>query len=261
MIVHKWCGRYGRMANQMFQFAAAVGLAKKHNTDWAVLNGMPTLDLNRAFKLPNTKWINESEVRHFHRYIETNKGFDSRFLSQPSQTLVEGYFQTEKYFAHCKDTILEEFSFKDEFHSMAIEKKKTLGDKPLCSIHVRRGDYLSLPNHHPIPSLMYYDSALEIVREYCKDFNIVYFTDDPNWVGYNMIPEFGGVVARGSAYEDLCLMSMCDYNIIANSSFSWWGAWLNQKENKVVVCPRTWFGPAVKNAEKFDIVCEGWFAI
>jgi hypothetical protein len=138
-----------------------------------------------------------------------------------------------------------------------MEKKKSLGDKPLCGIHVRRGDYLNLPQYHPVQGFTYYDTALEFIQDRCEDFNIVYVTDDPEWVGHNMIPRYGGTVARGSAYEDMCLMSICDYNIIANSSFSWWGAWLNTNKNKVVVSPRKWFGPSGPS-DSSTIQCEGW---
>ncbi len=260
MIVHNWCGNFGRMANQMFQFTAAVGLAEKLGTDWYIFNNQEwahSLDLNKAFKLPNTKWIDKNETMSFPDYHEAHWHYDPRLLTLSSPLKLHGYFQCEKYFTHCRDTILEEFTFKDDIYLSSVEKKKSLGDKPLCSIHVRRGDYLNLPQYHPVQGFNYYDAALESVRDRCEDFNIVYLTDDPEWVGHNMIPKYGGTVAKGSAYEDMCLMSICDHNIIANSSFSWWGAWLNKNENKVVVSPRNWFGPSGP-PDSSTIHCEGW---
>ena len=259
MIVHNWCGRFGRMANQMFQFTAAVGLAKKLGTDWYIFKNMPGLNLDKAFKLPNTKWIDESETSSWPDYHEAHWHYDSRLLTLSSPVKLHGYFQCEKYFTHCKDTILKEFEFKDEILARSFAKKSTLGDKPLVGVHVRRGDYINLPQYHPVCTLTYYETAFEVINEYCEDYNVVYFTDDPNWVGNEMIPRFGGTVARGNAYEDLCLMSLCDHNIIANSSYSWWGAWLNKNDNKVV-SPRIWFGPAGP-PDTSTIHCEGWYVV
>jgi len=256
MIVHEWCGRFGRLGNQMFQFASAVGLAEKRNTDWGLLR-FQTSEIPNIFKLPNTRHVNVQDIAHFNRYNERSFAFDSNLFNQPDNTSLQGYYQSEQYFVHCKDVILEEFSFKDEISNVSMEKKKTLGDLPLCSVHVRRGDYLNLKEYHPVQSFLYYDWAISELKIKHPEFNIVYFTDDPEWVGQNMIPRYGGTISRGNAHEDLCLMTMCDFNVIVNSSFSWWGAWLNKNLHKIVVSPSKWFGP--RGPKENSIQCHGWW--
>ena len=257
MIVHEQCGRFGRLGNQMFQFAGAVGLANKHNTDWALINGMPSLDLPKLFKLTKTKYVNAGDVSHFNRYNERSFSFDPNLFNQPNNTSLQGYYQSEQYFQHCRDSILEEFSFKDEIHAKALIAKSTLGDKPLCSVHVRRGDYLNLQDYHPVQDFSYYDWAISELKLKHPEFNIVYFTDDPDWVGNNMVPRYGGTVSRANAYEDLCLMTLCDFNVVVNSSFSWWGAWLNTNPHKIVVAPNKRFGP--RGPQTHSLYCQGWW--
>jgi len=153
---------------------------------------------------------------------------------------LNGYFQTEKYFINARQEILEKFG-----------TTKTLINK--TSIHIRRGDYLLYPTKHPLPPFEYYTNNINTNKEY------IIFSDDIPWCkqafkNYNNI-EYS---ENKSELEDLELMMRCKNNIIANSSFSWWGAWLNQNENKIVITPKVWFGPDNSHLNSSDLILENW---
>ncbi len=129
-----------------------------------------------------------------------------------------------------------------------------------CSIHVRRGDYLNSPNHHPVQNMNYYMKA---IKQMPKDSIFLIFSDDISWCKANFpdVPEKFIFVEGNADYEDLLLMSLCKNNIMCNSTFSWWGAWLNKNPNKKVIAPSVWFGPAYANHNTEDLYCEGWIKI
>ena len=138
--------------------------------------------------------------------------------------------------------------------------KKKYGDilkENLCSIHVRRGDYLGLPNHHPACPLEYYEEAMKQMDD-SKIFLV--FSDDFGWCKENFTNSNVIFIEDNKDYIDLFLMTLCQNNIIANSSFSWWGAWLNQNENKKVIAPNKWFGKAIQHNTK-DLIPPTWKTI
>jgi hypothetical protein len=125
-----------------------------------------------------------------------------------------------------------------------------------CSIHVRRGDYIGLQNFHPVQPVSYYEEAVKIVGD---DKHFLIFSDDINWCKENFtFLKNKTFVLNNLDYEDLYLMSMCKNNIISNSTFSWWGAWLNRNENKQVIIPSKWFGISYSHLNTNDLYCEGW---
>ena len=127
----------------------------------------------------------------------------------------------------------------------------------MTSIHVRRGDYVKHPNHHPVQTIEYYNKSVEMVG---KDTTIVVFSDDIEWCKKNFNIDNIIYIEDEKDYIELYLMSLCDNNIISNSSFSWWGAWLNTNENKKVIAPNKWFGSAI-NENTNDIIPKGWIKI
>jgi hypothetical protein len=170
-----------------------------------------------------------------------------------------GYYQTEKYFKEIRESILGYFSFRPEIvNSASLYWKDSIENflsGSICvSIHVRRGDYTLYPNHHPTCSKDYYDRAISL---FSPETKFLIFSDDIEWCRENFNSPRFHVVDSGSPYVDLKLISMCDHHINANSSFSWWGSWLNLKENKRVICPKNWFGPSI-NKDTKDVYCEGW---
>ena len=181
-----------------------------------------------------------------HNDVQTLRIFENS-LESPDMIL-EGYFQSDKYFKDFESEIRKEFTFKE----------KPVGSIPRgsCSIHVRRGDYVKLKDYHPLCSLDYYKKAMTLI----PSEKYLVFSDDPSWCEDAFDQENVEVVRGNSAEQDLQLMSLCDNHIIANSSFSWWGAWLNASSEKKVVAPSKWFGPSA-NLDFKDVYCKDWILV
>ena len=186
---------------------------------------------------------------------ESNFNFDETLFNTCENNVdLYGYFQSEKYFKHIENEIREDFTFNEDL----IKSCKNLiinevGSTQIISLHIRRSDYVELHTFHPTLSMKYYAEALEQFPE----LPVFIFSDDPNWCMEQEL--FDGdrfLVSTNTSDFDLCLMSMCHYHIIANSSFSWWGAWLS-KSNKVI-SPKVWFGPSLPNHNTSDLYCNGW---
>jgi len=163
-----------------------------------------------------------------------------------------GYFQSEKYFAKNKSLIQNLFSIDEDNNKLIIEKYSNVLKLNPVGVHVRRGDYLSNP--HPVCSLDYYDKAFNLFPE-----NTVYllFSDDITWCKENFKEETFHFVENNEDVVDLFLMTKCSHNIMANSSFSWWGAWLNKNENQRVITPQNWFGNTMEHNTK-DLIPSEW---
>lgn len=268
----------GRLGNQMFQFASSVSIAKKLGYDIffpiencsAFLSNGPIdpktglnitvkCDLLECFNLPSGFFKNMQDIKILHSCYEKEFTFDPNVYGIPDGTDLIGYYQTEKYFKDNRKSIMEYFSFRPDVVSSAslywedvIEKFRE--GSTCVSVHVRRGDYTLYPDHHPTCSKEYYDKAISSFGEESK---FLIFSDDIDWCRENFNSDRFHIVDSGSPYVDLKLITMCDHHINANSSFSWWGSWLNQKENKRVICPSNWFGPAI-NHDTRDVYCETW---
>jgi hypothetical protein len=132
-------------------------------------------------------------------------------------------------------------------------------NKDTCSIHIRRGDYVGLPNHHPTQLISYYEDAIKIIGD---NKHFVFFSDDIKWCEENFkFVENKTFISNNTDYEDMYLMSMCKNNIIANSTFSWWGAWLNNNETKQVIAPLKWFGTYYSHFNTKDLYCDKWIKL
>lgn len=251
----------GGIGNMMFQIAVAYAYSKRFNRELvlskysAVIvhksiehykkNILKYLDFSNSIKLAD-----QHQEKGFH-YTEIPEFPDSNIL-------LYGYFQSEKYFKDYEDEIRKLFiSYEIE----AGDKiKNILDNENTCSIHVRRGDYLKFPDHHPAQNISYYMKATKKVP---KDSVFLIFSDDIDWCKKNFpnLPKKFVFIEGNKDYEDLYLMSHCKNNIICNSTFSWWGAWLNKNKNKIVIAPSEWFGPAYAGHNTNDLYCEGWIKI
>lgn len=233
----------GRSGNCIFQIATLYS--------WAKRTGF-------APYYPN--W---TDAKYFEGNFTNNDEFTPNFvyhepffhynpLPAVDNCLAQGYFQSELYFKEYRDDILKLFKIREEYIRPSI---KLLDYANLASIHVRRTDYLNLPNHHPVLDLNYYSNA---IRYYSCDTQFIICSDDIDWCKKTFgLRQFQ--YSDGNMIEDLYIMSHCNRgNIIANSSFSWWGAWLNQSCIKKVVAPRLWFGPALAQHCTKDIYCHKW---
>ena len=239
MITYSNLGKMGRLGNQMFQYASLYGTAFLRGYEF----GIPDEDLSirEVFKLPSAKLVKESKPKF--RYQEPDFHFAGNVWMIEDETDLFGYFQSPNYFMHCMKQVSEEFVFHDEYYQKAEEflRENNVHDKPLCSIHVRRGDYLKLGHyHHNLTIEDYYKPAFKFLQENIKeDLSYIVFSDDPEWCKENFS---GALISEGNSEGlDMCIMSHCHAHIIANSSFSWWGASLSG--SGAVIAPKQWFGP------------------
>lgn len=205
-----------------------------------------------------------TEVYYKQSYIKQRYfHFDPNILKISTNTYLDGSWQSEKYFSDIKDIIKQEFIFKNE----PDKKNKQLIDKishtSSVSIHIRRGDYVTdkkTNQFHGICDLNYYHSAIKyIISKIKKPFFFV-FSDDLLWTRKNLHLKFPCIYVDHNTgkkdYEDMRLMSECKHNIIANSTFSWWGAWLNRNPKKIVITPKEWFKEETFNPK--DLIPKLW---
>ena len=172
---------------------------------------------------------------------------------------LSGYFQSEKYFKEYRKEVLELFSPTEEILNKINENYSSILDNEISSIHVRRGDYLHLENFHPTQKENYYQKAITHLD---NDTIYLIFSDDITWCKSNFDFIKNKIfIDNLEDFEELYLMSMCKNNIIANSSFSWWGAWMNKNENKKIISPESWFGKSLHYHDTSDIYGTNWVKI
>jgi len=252
----------GGLGNNLFQIACVYAYSLKYNKKLILVNekfGIThnALDTYKSNILNKIEFLQSKSFNNFTSYCER----EFNYIEIPNildNVYLEGYFQSEKYFKEYHKEIRELFSFPEEYKNSTIEKYKNLLEGETCSIHVRRGDYLKLTDHHPVQSLNYF---MKGVKEMSEDSKFLIFSDDINWCKQNFpnVPEKFIFIEGNSDYEDLLLMSLCKNNIISNSSFSWWAAWFNEDINKKVIAPSKWFGAANSHVNNIqDLIPETW---
>ena len=263
MIGFNHLGIIGRLGNQMFQYAALRGIADKHGYDFTI----PESDFNdewndhqlfEVFDLPNLK--NRGRVAD--KFLQERQfNYDPELVEQcPDDVSLYGYFQTERYFSHIADSIKEDFTFKKDVVENCKEVMEELSEP--IALHVRRTDYVEKSQDHPPCSMKYYHEAL---KRFHEKRPVVIFSDDVKWCKEQDIfkPDRFLVSETDNNIYDMCMMTMCDDYIIANSSFSWWGAWLSHNPDPTVIAPKKWFGDtgytAKNNTE--DICPDRWVRI
>lgn len=286
----------GGLGNQMFQYAFASILAKKN--DAVVLLDVSFFEQTekslgftpRTFELAvfNNHYVlaSDLEVNSFHHlskiikikrkiglnypktHKETSFEFQGKLLLIKKPVYLEGYFQSFKYFVGYEGFIRKLFSFPvdklDEINRDILNKIKNLNS---IAIHVRRGDYVNdeiTAQYHGSCSMDYYLQAIKEMVSKNKDFTLVFFSDDNDWVdeqfkdlSYSKI--FVHHNKGENSWKDMLLMSSCCHNIIANSSFSWWAAWLNENPEKTVIAPKKWFAESDKNTN--DLIPFEWIRL
>lgn len=250
-------GFWGRLGNQMFQYGTLKSIAMKHGYEYVLppsnfSDPYKEHQLFEAFKLesvpPENIRINQVgqmvQEGHFH--------FNQDLYEQcPDNVDLFGYFQTERYFVDIREELLKDFTFLDHISGPAKEMRESINKGEVISLHIRRGDYVEQPWHGP-QNTEYYKKALSLVDEHIP---VIIFTDDPEWAfSQELFESDRFVVSEGNSNTfDMCLMSLCEYHIIANSSFSWWGAWLSN--SKQVIAPKRWFGPPLSERNDTKDIC------
>jgi hypothetical protein len=282
----------GGLGNQMFQYAAgrAVSLKKNNSLKLSVLD-FAKYELHHGFELQRifnciTDIASEEDVRNilgwqysprFRRIlsrpsmsiirretfiVEPHFHYWSEIKNVPSNCFLSGYWQSDKYFADIEMQIRKDFTFKLPFKNKNYELAKQMSQVNAVSLHVRRGDYvnnLKTKSKHGLCSVDFYFSAIQYIAERVENPNFYIFSDDIPWVKSNLKIDFFHKYVDNNqgveSYNDMRLMSLCKHNIIANSSFSWWGAWLNLNLDKVVVAPKCWFA---NPNDVSDLLPQSW---
>ncbi|GLR27017.1 alpha-1,2-fucosyltransferase [Limnobacter litoralis] len=201
------------------------------------------LNLRRIYAHPFLSWIQSTNF-----YAERSNQFDRKIFEQKPPLYLHGYWQSEDYFKDQENIIRNEFDFKTSINTEDFRILQKMREKPSVSIHVRRGDYLKgkFKRIYHICDANYYINAIKHFENIYSDFNIFAFSDDPEWVDVNLAKKFENlhIVSHNSgefSCNDMRLMAAADHNIIANSSFSWWAAWLNSNDDKIVIAPKKWY--------------------
>lgn len=191
--------------------------------------------------------------------VEKSTAFDSSIFDLGANAYLNGFWQSEKYFKNIEDIIRADFSLKIPLSDTV----RTIAEKIQCcdavSIHVRRGDYVTTKNGRDVLgacSLEYYVEAISLIRKKVPNPTFFVFSDDIEWCREHIVTGDNTTFISGQDYEDLTLMSMCKHNIIANSTFSWWGAWLNSNKNKMVIAPQKWYNDLSYSSE--NLIPEDW---
>ena len=278
----------GGLGNQLFQYSAARSLADRLNVNL----GLDTREYNagspfemglKHFNIRaefNPKGLIKHRKNGFSKYIldiamgnhknvykETNLRFNNLFHSLPNKTYLKGYWQSEKYFENNQKNIFKDLQLIAPQSKKNIKTLETISKTNSVSLHIRRGDYVTNSAYnmkHGTCSLDYYKKSVDYLsKSLNKNFTIFAFSDDPEWVFKNLkLPMDIQFIEHNSSkknYEDLRLMSQCNHNIIANSSFSWWGAWLNKSPKRTIISPKKWY--ADKNIKNIDIIPNNWVKI
>lgn len=247
-------GGYGKLGNQMFQYAALRGIANNCGYEFSIPESG-----HRLFDTFEMKNCVLKETNNIVMQSVTHSGFEfdrELFEDCANYTDLYGYFQTEKYFSNIEESIREDFTFKEKNNSYINELREIAKEKSIVSIHVRRGDYVGLESHHPLVPGSYYQKAMDLFNN--SIFAV--FSDDPDWCrGQEFFKDC--YVFDTPDVDAMYTMTQCDHNIIANSSFSWWGAWLNNNYQKIVIAPKRWFGPGYEGYETSDLYPARWITL
>jgi len=242
MITYEKLGINGRLGNQMFQYATLLGVTAKKGYDIVLNENLSSsLELVKYFKIDKPHFYNTNDIRYNNTYKEEFFHYDRRLFNKiEDSTNLEGYFQSYKYFEHCQDLVGDQFTFKNEIQTKALQYIDNIRQgKQVVTIHIRRTDYVNLPNHHPLCSIDYYNRAIQHFNQ--DETVFIVCSDDIKWCQDNIKAKYIHY-SPNDTFVDLCIMTLADHNIIANSSFSWWGSWLNTNPNKKVIAPNNWFG-------------------
>jgi hypothetical protein len=281
----------GGLGNQLFQYAAGRALAQHHQTDLVLdlswFDNMVAGNSQREFELHNypieVRLANSREMfnlRFYHGRVirripflprpwyhakEKSFAYDPQFLNLPDDAYLDGYWQSSCYFEGIGNLIRQELlpiALPGQINSELIQ---SMANSHSVALHIRRGDYLSNPtavNYHGVCSLDYYQSAIDFMVDKLESPTFYIFSDDLEWAKANLNIQYPTYFVDNNsgenAFQDLRLISSCKNQIIANSSFSWWGAWLNPNLNKIVIAPKKWF---LVNKDTSTLYPDGWIKL
>lgn len=249
----------GGLGNQMFQYSYGRYLSIKYNTklylDIRFYSGFQG-NVVRTFlldKFKNTEIdTNLNMIQNNHPIYAIIDDFNYKELPQPVDCnyYMDGYWQSERYFIESEDII------RNDFTPVNVQNVPLL-DTNTVSMHIRRTDYVTSNGYHPVQTIDYYKNAIDLIGDYD---NLFVFSDDIKWCKDNLNFKNMIFMEGFSEIDDMIIMSMCKDNIISNSTFSWWGAWLNKNTNKKVIAPNKWFGDHVR-LDTSNLIPKDWIKI
>lgn len=280
---------FGGLGNQMFQYAVGRRLAHSRGTELKLDVTWFRKSDNRTYSLGNfnikRSFASKSEIaamapkgrfgralakrwpERWPKYIqEKHFHFDPEILNLPDNVYLKGYWHSEKYFSAIDGIIHREFTVKTPLVGKNKELSERIASTQSVSLHIRQGDYASkrkTKQHHGICPLDYYYKSADYLAHKLSDVHFFIFSDEPGWAQENIRLKhptiFVGNNEPNDSHEDMRLMSRCNHHIIANSTFSWWAAWLNTKKNKIVIAPQKWFGEKVQASRNMnDLLPKTW---
>lgn len=285
----------GGLGNQMFQYAAGRALSLRNGAKLKLdISGFRGYPLRRyeldalsiqatVAEIANEPGISTHWSRWYARlnrwtgtrqamtesvpiYAEPHYKYDPAFMSITAPVHLTGYWQSERYFKEFADVIRRDFVPKAPLDDSNAAVARLIEASNSVALHVRRGDYVTNPvakNYHGTCTQDYYLRAIEFVKAKVANLQLFVFSDENEWVRDNMnfgVPTVHVTVnAADSGYRDMYLMARCKHQILANSSFSWWGGWLNPSSEKIVVAPRNWFNGAVHDTS--DLLPPSWIRL
>ena len=291
---------FGGLGNQMFQYALGKSLSLKNGSEFVIDSSFyekkfgDKLTTQRSFELSvfnlkirevTKKELNILKPLHlrvlntiliklgfkgiqFKKYfIEKNICFDSSIEAVQNSCYLSGYWQSYKYFENIKKELFHDFTFPEINDPSILQILDNIFISKSVSLHIRRGDYLSMNknNKHICCDLGYYFLAIEYFKKIMSGVIFFVFSDDIEWARINLNIGENAVYVTGNvdrkSYLDMQLMSYCKHNIIANSSFSWWGAWLNSNPDKIVIAPKIWFSDERLNNQTYDLIPKEWIRL
>lgn len=287
----------GGLGNQMFQYAFGRYLASKHNTDlvldlsyvqsklpfkkWttpmqyelSIFNNIQAtvqaniFSSNYLYPLAKIEHLLKTKyyTKKYNAFQEKDLKFQSDLLSIPNDAFVRGNFQSEKYFMRIENNVRQDFQFLPITDTQNVEHLTNIKSADSVSIHIRRGDYVSIKQNAQkflALDINYYQNAINTIAEKIPNPTFFIFSDDMNWVEQNLKINYKKYYiknnnTKNTSYIDMQLMSQCKHNIIANSTFSWWAAWLNPNPNKIVIAPQRWF----QHTQVEDLLPNTWLQL
>jgi hypothetical protein len=261
----------GGIGNQLFQYAAARSLAYSRAINLKLdLSAFENYKLHQYslqhFNIPASIAVAADLRQTSYVFHEKSFHFDPHFEKLPSSVLLKGYWQSEKYFSAIEDVIRKDLQIQIPLQGLNKSTADHIHSCQSVSLHIRRGDYVTNAHtmaYHGLCDLAYYDKCIYAISQQVTHPHFFIFSDDPDWAMANLkIAHDTTYVTHNNAetnYEDLRLMSLCQHQIIANSTFSWWGAWLNTSNTKIVIAPKNWFKSAALNTA--DLIPDSWMVI
>lgn len=267
----------GGLGNQMFQYAFYLRLKKRFPLDFFAFDIELSQGCHNGYELDKVFCLDGLRLarnyrrlkKHFPRLLdnlhevkqEYALEYDANMLRRLAFARYEGFWQSEKYFCEVEGAVRRSFRFNESLlNDLTKDLSNTIQSENYVSVHIRRGDYVQQQAFFGLCDEAYYHQSIDLMRQKVGNPSFVFFSDDMSWVRDKFYEKDAVYVDWNlgkESWQDMYLMTLCRHHIIANSSFSWWGAWLNPNKDKVVVAPRQWF----RSMPNYDILPGGWLTV